>query len=275
LNIPHTNIDLVFKESMTIFKGKVLDFLGLTNLAPIMEHLGTESVEIEVTWEFKDLAFGTQDGRGLHFEEEIDLSLDDLYRCVSYNSALSRVHKREFITVIFVKNPTMLKGIKTEQIDFKPVIVQCSELDADAMLAGLKRAIELGEVINELEAIYLPLFNSESLSPTELFSESVQIIKAMRVDDNHKRKVLTLLATLCGKVVDRSQLLAAIEEVMKMGNVIFEYLEERGEKRKQEEMAKKMLSDNCDVLNIIRYTGIEPERLNELRTAIRDEAVTV
>jgi len=102
LNIPHTNADLVFKESMTIFKGKVLDFLGLTNLAPI-----------------------------------------------------------------------------TEQMDFKPIIIQCSQIDADAMLAKLKADIAAGTSINELEAIYLPLFHSKNLTPTGLFAESVDIIKSM------------------------------------------------------------------------------------------------
>jgi len=244
-------------------------YLGLTNLAPITEHLGTESVQIEVVWEFKDLAFGTQDGRGVHFEEEVDLSLDDLYRCVGYNSGLSRVHKREFVTVIFVKNPTKLTGIKTEQMDFKPIIIQCSQIDADTMLAKLKVDIAAGTPINELEAIYLPLFRSQKFTPTELFTESVGLIKAMQADDNHKRKVMTLLATLCGKVVDRVQVEAAMEEVLKMGNVIFEYLEERGEKRNQEETARRMLDMGLDPLDIIKATGIAPERLREIRESVR------
>jgi len=273
MDIPHTNMDLAFKESMSIFKGKVLDFLGLTNIAPITEHLATESVQIEVTWEFKDLVFGTQDGQGLHFESEVDLSLDDLYRFIGYKASLSRVHKREFVTVIFVKNPTKLTRLETKQLDFKPIIVQCSDIDADAILARLKKAIADGIPINELEAIYLPLFHSVSLTPSELFAESVELIKAMQTDDNQKRKVLTLLATLCGKVVDRVQIETVIEEVKKMGNVIFEYLVESGEKRKEEEVAKKMLLDGLDVLEIIRYTGIDAARLSQLRESIRSEAV--
>lgn len=274
MKIPHTNVDLAFKESFSVFKGKVLDFLGFTGISPITEYLGTESVQIEIKWEFIDLAFATQDGRGLHFEEEIDLSEDDLYRFVGYNSSLTRVHKREFVTVIFVINPTTLKGIKTEQLDFKPIIVQCSEIDADAILSKLRKAIADGEPINELEAIYLPLFHSKTLSPSELFSESAELIKAMQTEDSHKRKVLTLLATLCGKVVDPAQLTAIIEEVRMKGNKIFERLEEIGAERVQETTAKKMLLDNLDVLDIIRYTGIDAERLNKIRESVRQEAVT-
>ena len=275
MKIPHTNVDFVFKESISIFTGKALDFLGLSGIAPIVEHLGTESVHIEVTWEFKDLAFGTQDGRGLHLEEEINLSLDDLYRFVGYNSSLSRVHKREFVTVIFVKNPTELTEIETEQLHFKPVVVQCSKIDADAILAKLRKAIADGKPINELEAIYLPLFYSVELTPTELFTESTEIIKAMQADDNHKRKVLTLLITLCGKIVDRVQADAVIEEIVKMGNVIFERLEERSRECEREEIAKKMLSMGMDVLDIIEATGISVEEVRKMRDSVRGEEITM
>jgi len=66
-----------------------------------------------------------------------------------------------------------------------------------------------------------------------------------------------------------------------MGNVFIEYFEERGEQRgvklglerQQEESAKKMLSDGLDVLDIIRYTGIDAERLSKLRESVHTQAV--
>ena len=58
-----------------------------------------------------------------------------------------------------------------------------------------------------------------------------------------------------------------------MGNVIFEYLVESGEKRAQEEIAQKMLVKNMDVLDIIEVTGLSVERIREMREAIRNEAV--
>ena len=63
MDIPHSNIDFVFKDSLSLFKNKTLDFLGLTGISPITDHLGAESVELDITWEFKDLAFATEDGR--------------------------------------------------------------------------------------------------------------------------------------------------------------------------------------------------------------------
>ena len=151
--------------------------------------------------------------------------------------------------------------------------MQCSEIDADAILTRLKKAIANGKPINELEAIYLPLFRSQKFTPSELFTASVELIKAMQADDNHKRKVMTLLATLCGKIVNRAQVEAAMEEALKMGNVIFEYLEERGEQRNQEETAKRMIAKGYDSLEIVDLTGIDIERLREIRKGVCDDMV--
>ena len=277
MNIPHTNVDLVFKESLVLFKDKTLDFLGITNIAPITESLRTETVEIEVTWEFQDLAFATQDGRGIHFEEETNLSKDDLLRFLGYNTSLSRVHNREFVTVIFVRDSATLTEIRTEQVHFAPIIIQCFDIDANAMLEGLRKDITSGKQINELSLIYLPLFHSSNHTPTDLFIESTRLIKAMRVSDDQRMKIFSLLLTLSGKVVDQSKLDEIAREVSTMGNVVIEYFEERGKERGKEEerieIVKKMLADNCDSLDIIRYTGISAERLREMRNTVSSEAV--
>ena len=47
MNIPHSNMDNVFKESLSLFRNKALDFLGLTNIAPITDHLGTERSKLK------------------------------------------------------------------------------------------------------------------------------------------------------------------------------------------------------------------------------------
>ena len=85
MDIPHTNYDLGFKEAITLFKDKALDFFGIDCLASITEPLATESVQVEVKSLFRDLVFATQERKGLHFEEEVHLSEDDLWRFLDYN----------------------------------------------------------------------------------------------------------------------------------------------------------------------------------------------
>jgi len=62
-------------------------------------------------------------------------------------------------------------------------------------------------------------------------------------------------------------------EVIKMGNIILETVEEYGEKRgrmnEKEETAHKMISKGYDSLEIIELTGLSVERVREIREAMR------
>jgi len=203
------------------------------------------------------------------------LGEDDLWRFLDYNVSLHQIHKRVFDTVIFVKEPTKLTGINLERLVFKPIIVQCSEFDADAMLDELKRDIKEGKPINELKLVYLPLFRGKTLDSTGLFLESTKLIRIMKAEEHLRQKVFALAFLIAGKVVDSDVLDKIYDEVrvMSTGNVILDVAEARGKKYLQEEIALKMLSDGFDGLDIIRYTGIDADRLHELRESVRSEAV--
>jgi len=54
MNIPHTNYDLGFKEAITLFKDKTLDFFGVDELASISKPLATESIQVEIKSLFRD-----------------------------------------------------------------------------------------------------------------------------------------------------------------------------------------------------------------------------
>jgi hypothetical protein len=276
MNIPHTNYDLGFKEAITLFKDKTLDFFGVAELASIIsEPLATESVQVEIKSLFRDLVFASHDeGRGFHFEEEVHLTLEDLWRFLDYNVSLYRIHKRIFDTVIFVKEPTDIVGIDEDRLTFKPIIVQCSDIDADDMLAELKRDIKDGKPINELKLIYLPLFRS-TLNADDLFLESARLIHDMKVADSLKRKIIALSILIAGKVVDQDILNKVYREVKTMysDNVILRVAENYGAERKVEEIARKMLAKGMDTLDVMDFTGLTTEQIREMRESMSKEAV--
>ena len=150
--------------------------------------------------------------------------------------------------------------------------MQCSSFDADAILDKLKKDIAAGVAINELELVYLPLFQSTKFSPTEIFKESTRLIGELQVEDEHKRKIYALSILLAGKVVDESAIEAVLEEIKVMGNIIIDVAEKRGENRVKEETAIKMISKGYDSLEIIELTGLSIERVGELRSDLRREA---
>ena len=275
MDIPHRNYDLGFKEAMTLFKDKALDFFGIDDIDTITESLATESVAVEIKSQFRDLVFATNNGKGLHLEEEVALSEEDLWRFLDYNVSLYRIHNRIFDTVIFVKEPTSLTGIDLERLVFKPIIVQCADIDADAMLDELKQDIENGKPINELKLVYLPLFRGKTLDSTGLFLESTKLIRSMKAEELLRHKVLALAILVAGKVVDHEVLKQIYEEVKLMGtgNVILDVAEEYGAKREKEEIARKLLSMGMDAIDVVEVTGLSNERIRELRDTIRSESI--
>jgi hypothetical protein len=264
--------DRVFKEALVLFKDKTLSFLGLEGLAPIMEPLTVENTEIEIKSEFADLTFRLGDDRGLHFEEEVHLSPKDLIRFCKYHIWLSEKYAIEFISVIFVRDPVQTRALNWEQLKFTPIVIDCSTIDADAILAKLRRGMAEGAPVNELELIYLPLFRSETLTPTGLFKASQALIQELPTDDRLKQKICALSILLAGKIVAPPELAAAWKEVKRMGNIILEFAEAQGFKdgmtegvaQNTEATALKMRTKGYDPQEIIELTGIDPERLREI-----------
>ena len=207
-------------------------------------------------------------------KRKLHLTPDDLWRFLDYNVSLYRIHKRVFDTVIFVKEPTDLIGIDEDRLIFKPIIVQCSKIDADDILAELKRDIKDGKPINELKLIYLPLFRS-TLNANDLFLESAGLIHDMKVNDSLKRKIIALSILIAGKVVDQDILNKVYREVKTMysDNVILRVAENYGAEREKEEIARKMLAKGMDVLDVMYFTGVTTEQMREIRESMSKEAV--
>jgi hypothetical protein len=223
-----TNYDTVFKDALSLFKNKALDFFNIPGDAIIVEPLRTEKAEIHAEVEFSDLTFSLSNKKGFHVEEEVDLSKDDLLRICGYHIDLVRAYKREFITVIFIKNPSDHREIDYEMLWFKPIIIDCNDFDADIILDKLKSQIQNNEEPNELEIIYLPLFSSKKYSPEELLRESISLTQKTNFDEDKKLKMIALSIIVSNKVVNKQLLEEIWEEVRMMGLKFMEVIEEKG-----------------------------------------------
>ena len=223
-----TNYDVVFKDAVSMFKDKSLAFFGLPQDITIIEPLKTEIKEIIVKSEFADLTFKLSNGKGLHFESEVALSKDDLFRFCHYHIDLIRAYKFDFTTIIFVKDSHKQAALDYEMLKFNPIVVNCAEYDADIILAKLKEQATRGEPLNELELIYLPLFKSEQYNPVELLTESIRLINAAKMEDTQKLKISALAIVVSNKLVDADILDELWKELKIMRLKILEYAVEQG-----------------------------------------------
>jgi hypothetical protein len=254
------NYDKAFKDALVFFKDKTLDFFDIGHLPPIAEPLRTEAAKVTADTDFSDLTFRLADGRGLHLEEEVDLSEKDLLRFCGYHVDLIQTYGVDFVTVMFVKNPARIKAVERGMLSFRPIIADCSERDADAALARLKRQIAAGEPVNELELLYLPIFSSKSMRPVELLREGVAIAK--RLPDTPARDHLFALMMMVSNRVVSSQELKQIWEDIQMTKLkILEVAEEIG-------MEKGM--EKGSMLRLVRMIDIKLAK-NKSREQIIDE----
>ena len=222
------NYDAVFKDSFTLFRNKSLRFLGIDSDARIIEVLSTEKRVVRVDTEFSDLTFLTDDGLGLHIEEETDIDRGDLYRFCGYQVDLTQRHGRDFHTVILTfKKPTVRK-IVTQTLIFKPMIVDLSERDAGKVFERLRRQIADAEEVNELDLVFLPVCHSDTETVAQLLEKGVGLAAKLP----QATKIVGLMLMLSDRLVDKAELKRVWEEFMNYSKLkVFQVAEEIGEEK--------------------------------------------
>jgi len=261
------NYDAVFKDAVTMFKDKSLGFFGLPDDVTITEPLKTETTEIIVKSEFADMTFRMSNRKGMHFESEVALSLEDLFRFCHYHIDLIRMYKCDFTTVIFVKEPHSIASLDYEMLQFKPIIINCGDYNADEILAKMKKQLVAGEALNELEAIYLPLFKSATYSPAELLTESIRLVNAAEMDDEQKLKISALMLVLSKKIVSAEKLESIWIELKMMRIKIFEYVFQKTLEKNMEQIKRiksLYITDKLTPAEIAEKEQITDETVNEI-----------
>lgn len=270
----HQNYDAGFKEAFSLFKDKSLDFLGFDDVA-ITEILATESTEVMVKKTYSDLIFKRADDTGLHLEWEVDISSDDILRFAKYNIDSRINHKISFETIIFTRKKSTNSSICDKGLVFKPTIVNLVLKDGDSLLEKIKNQIAFGVPINELELIYLPLYNSKYKTVAEMLKEVVELTNRDIVDIHKKEKILLLSALISNKFITEEDYKIIWEAIKVMVDEIkilkFAKLDGKeegikiGEEKSRIEIAKKLIKMNEDVDKISALTELSIEDIGNLK----------
>jgi len=218
------------------------------------------------------LTFKLSNGKGLHFESEVALSKDDLFRFCHYHIDLIRTYGFDFTTVIIVKESHRQRVLDYEMLKFSPLIINFAEYDADVILEKMKEQTARGESLNELELIYLPLFKSERYNPIELLTESIRLINTAKIAENDKLKISALAIVLSNKIVDADKLTELWKELKIMRLKIIEYAVEQGIQEGIEQgieqgvlkVALKMLKRGKLLSDIIEDTALTEDQITDL-----------
>ena len=265
----HQNYDAAFKEALSLYKDKTLDFLGL-DLAPIAESLNVEHTEVEIKKSYADLLFKLADNTGLNLEWEAAISHDDMLRFASYNVDSRRTYKMPFTTVIFTNKKPGVTYIKDETLSFTPTVINLGERDGDKLLEEIEEKISKGESINELELIYAPLYNSSNKSVAQLLKEVMQLAPKAIVDEKESQKIMLLSVLLTNKFVSADELEAInmVLEEIKAFKLAESKGREKGSREEKEKIAINLLRKGFDLITISEATDLTQEEIEKLQSII-------
>jgi hypothetical protein len=257
------NYDFVFKDSFSLFKNDIGDFLKV-ELPGIVYYLETEFSEIETSTERMDLNFKLEDGSILHLEEEIEVSVDDLIRFASYDLKLYNRYRDRIRTIILcIKGyPAAEAAFNAGSLGYNTTVVNMSDKDGKEKMKELREKIEKGEEINYLELIFLPLMNSDQ-DIVKRVKETIELEDKLDADQKFKNNLAALTIVLCDKFLSSENMIELWRD-RKMVK-FFKYVEDQG---KNEEARMLMLrqikakfgdSDNeiIDLINKAELSKIE------------------
>jgi hypothetical protein len=257
------NYDFVFKDSFSLFKNDIGDFLKV-ELPGIVSYLETEFSEIETSTERMDFNFKLEDGSILHLEEEIEVSVDDLIRFASYDLKLYNRYRDRIRTIILcIKGyPAAEAAFNAGSLGYNTTVVNMSDKDGKEKMKELREKIEKGEEINYLELIFLPLMNSDQ-DMVKRVKETIELEDKLDADQKFKNNLAALTIVLCDKFLSSENMIELWRD-RKMVK-FFKYVEDQG---KNEEAKMLMLrqikakfgdSDNeiIDLINKAELSKIE------------------
>jgi hypothetical protein len=218
-NIKYQNYDLLVKESLTIFKNKTLEFLGLS-LPKIVDVIKTDLYKIETKNKLIDMNFLLEDNSILHLEEEIHISENDLIRFAETDLLLYDSRKTKIHTVVLVlgENKNNKSKIEAGSLNYTVEIVNLTGQDGVEKYKELKRKIENKEEINELELIFLPLMKNVK-EKIEVLDDAINLTRQIETNDDEKGKIISMLLVLMDKFIDENKILSVWED-LKMLNII-------------------------------------------------------
>ena len=137
-----------------------------------------------------------------------------------------------------------------------------------------------GTPVNELEAIYLPMFKSTTHGPEALLHESVMLIRQLDyLSEEQRLKIIALALMVSNKIVSKEEL-SKLWEVAKMMKLkILEVAEEQGIEQGIEQGVDisadiiRDLLDNTPVEEIAARYKVTIEKVKRLQAALPPQNV--
>ena len=198
LNLIYHNYDAVLKDSFTLYKNDLIDFLGI-DMPEVTASLNTERVEIKAEKTFSDVLLKLVNNTGVSIEWEVDISKADMIRFAKYCIDFTVIHGIPFITIILTNKMQTILSYKEGSIAFTPIVINLGERDGELALQKIRERIAEGKKVNLLELVYLPLYGNKDKEVVDVVKEVVDLIMSLTDMKEHEVEKLVLLSLVVAK----------------------------------------------------------------------------
>ena len=216
------NYDAVVKWIAQEFKGKTLKIFGIDS-SPIADVFTFEPIEIKIHTGRLDLIFKTIDNENYHFEEQRNMTEEDLFRCSVYHFQSAQKFGLR-ITDILLISGRKYNGpnqIKTNSGLYKPIIIDLTTKDANKRFEEIKQEIYDANYENLIELVFLPLYGDEKKINRSCFAKEVIRFEIdLLKKDRFQEKLVVATLIMCNKIIENYVLQDFYEEIKNMLDIL-------------------------------------------------------
>ena len=220
IEIPYQNYDIVFKSLTHVFKGNVLEHLGV-RIAPVVRAVPTDLQQIKLKSRGMDFVFLLEDGTYLHAEFQTKASEEDLHRFKEYDVALyDRVQELIHTAVIYgagIEKAT--EYLNCGSVKYETIAVYLNDHDGETtyndLLEKITKFVQLNE-FDQLNLVLLPLMG-------KVKNRSAMAVDALKLaskleNNTRKRYLMGCLIGISDKFLD-DKYVESFMEVLNMTRV--------------------------------------------------------
>jgi hypothetical protein len=226
--ISRNDKDILQKCTSNLFRDKSLEFYGIKS-AKIKELINVEIPAVKVAERATDAVFLLEDETYLHLEFQTTSSKNDLIRFAHYDFSLFERDGRKIKTVVIYSADVKraAESIDIGQAVYSVDTVMMGERDGNAVYADLGEKINSGVELTDIDMInliFLPLMGSD-IPKDDIALQAAAL--AQNITDRTKKELCIAAAVAFGEKYLKKSTAKKIMEVLEMGSVFQEFVEER------------------------------------------------
>ena len=258
--------DIIQKRVSSLFRDSTLEFYGID--VPKIKELITVSLPVIVVRDsYTDQVFLLEDGTYLHIGFQA-ITDGDLIRHLEYDMRLYVLgkgkHKVITIIVYTADVDETPEPLEIGSAVYSPGAVLMQKYDGDAIYAELETKVKAGEQLTDLDMVkmaFLPLMKTKK-PRADITVNTVNLAKT--IPDPDKRDVCIAAAFAYGSKMLKGMELKKLKEALQMTELAGMLVED-AVREERIALAKKMLIDGKDVNEIVKYSNLTFEEIEDLR----------